>query len=294
MTSRGIITSHLREHKNRAHDIASRDRTADFFRLQALSLNSTLSTGNIRRLELLKTRTYFSLTSQKKSKSYLPFGHQLWYYLLPCCAVFLESFNPSIWNFWKQWVFRSQQAQATCHCFVSLDFLHIKLPWLQFKKDSLSCYANKIGELTFFPVCRVNILRRLGSNCIGTMRSREQSLFYFVLLYLYLLLVSSCYIKYIFIINTKWSCAKSFFRILAGFDLERELGAHGLAVHGMVGELPLLCRYFLPSRQLPCETEVPFSFCLVRDERELLTIMALDRLVSRSLVFDRLSYSKPT
>ena len=150
MTSRGIITSHLREHKNRAHDIASRDRTADFFRLQALSLNSTLSTGNIRRLEKLKTRTYFSLTSQKKSKSYLPSGHQLWYYLLPCCAVFLESFNPSIWNFWKQWVFRSQQAQATCHCFVSLDFLHIKLPWLQFKKDSLSCYANKIGELIVF------------------------------------------------------------------------------------------------------------------------------------------------
>ena len=150
MTSRGIITSHLREHKNSAHDIASRDRTADFFRLQALSLNSTLSTGNIRRLELLKTRTYFSLTSQKKSKSYLPSGHQLWYYLLPCCAVFLESFNPSIWNFWKQWVFRSQQAQATCHCFVSLDFLHIKLPWLQFKKDSLSCYANKIGELIVF------------------------------------------------------------------------------------------------------------------------------------------------
>lgn len=31
---------------------------------------------------------------------------------------------------------------------------------------------------SFFSVCRVNILRRLGSNCIGTMRSRAEPLLF--------------------------------------------------------------------------------------------------------------------
>ena len=97
-----------------------------------MAFNSTLSAGNIRRLALLKTqRPYFSLNKPKEIKVVLTIRTSIMILFASRFSSMLGglsrvNFQPLIRNFWKQWVFRSQQAQAACHCFVSLEFLHRK------------------------------------------------------------------------------------------------------------------------------------------------------------------------